>query len=119
MKLRNIIILLFFFCIATIVKAQSTKVQTNTIKVFGNCSQCKDRIETALDTKGVKTANWNIETKQLEVIYVPAKISIQQIHWLIAAAGHDTELEKAPDSVYLALPECCLYRTNSNTHQNK
>ena len=38
-----------------------------TIKVFGNCIQCKTRIEAAIKTKGVKNAVWSIETKLLKL----------------------------------------------------
>lgn len=89
-----------------------------TIKVSGNCGQCKSRIENALDMKGIKSAEWNVDTKMLEVVYVPEKISIEQINKLIASVGHDTETEKAADSVYLKLPDCCLYRENPNTHHD-
>jgi hypothetical protein len=32
------------------------------------------------------------------------------IHKGVAATGHDTQLVKADDNVYKALPECCLHR---------
>jgi hypothetical protein len=35
---------------------------------------------------------------------------MEQIQDKIAAAGHDTELKKAKDETYNALPECCHYR---------
>lgn len=94
------------------------KVKTETFKVFGNCGQCKERIESALDAKGIISANWNVKTKQCEVVYKTKKINTDKIHELIAASGHDTELKKAPDSVYFKLPDCCLYRENPNTHDD-
>ena len=83
-----------------------------TIKVFGNCIQCKTRIEAAIKTKGVKNAVWSIETKLLKLQFDPAVISIDKIHQKIADAGHDTEFKKAKNKTYNALPECCLYREN-------
>ncbi len=80
------------------------------IKVYGNCTMCKKRIETALDRKGIKQANWDPRTKDLAVVYNKSKISEDKIHEIVAAAGHDTEKVKAPDEVYSKLPFCCLYR---------
>lgn len=95
-----------------------TKTEKTSFKVFGNCSQCKERIESALDQKGIKMAEWNIKTKELTVVFNPQKITLEQIHELVAKAGHDTEKNKAPDSVYVDLPDCCLYRENPNTHED-
>ena len=89
-----------------------------TFKVYGNCGQCKERIETALDQKGIKSAEWNVESKMIEVVYVPEKITLDQIHKIINGVGHDTEKSKAADSIYQKLPDCCLYRENPNTHAN-
>ncbi len=91
-------------------KAQKKVVQ-DSIKVFGNCIMCKRRIEASLfDVKGVKAVNWNVNTKNMFIAWRPDKVSIQEIHKIIAAVGHDTQKAKAPDSVYTELPFCCLYR---------
>jgi periplasmic mercuric ion binding protein len=87
---------------------------TTSIKVFGNCGMCKARIEKVLDHKGIKKAEWNRTSKQLEVVYNSDKISEQKIHELIASAGHDTEKVKAKDEVYASLPFCCLYRDHEH-----
>lgn len=79
-------------------------------KVFGVCEQCKNRIESALKVKGIRSTNWNIDTKMLSVSYDPSKISLDKIHNKIVAVGHDTYLKKANDAVYRALPACCHYR---------
>jgi len=81
------------------------------IKVSGNCEMCKERIETAAKSvAGVTTAEWSAETKQLHVSFDGTKTSSDAIQKAIAKAGHDTEKYKAPDDVYKALPDCCLYR---------
>lgn len=81
------------------------------IKVSGNCEMCKERIETAAKSvAGVTTAEWSTETKQLHVSFDGTKTSSDAIQKAIAKAGHDTEKYKAPDDVYKALPDCCLYR---------
>jgi Cu(I)/Ag(I) efflux system membrane fusion protein len=80
-------------------------------KVSGNCEMCKDRIEkTSLSIKGVSSAIWDIEKKSVNIEYDSEQTSTDKIARAIADAGHDNEFFKAPDSVYKALPECCLYR---------
>jgi outer membrane receptor for ferrienterochelin and colicins len=79
-------------------------------KVFGACEQCKDRIEIALKIKGVKTADWNVDTKQLALEYNPAVISLEKIENKIVAIGHDLVNKKAKNVIYKSLPSCCLYR---------
>jgi outer membrane receptor for ferrienterochelin and colicins len=86
-----------------------TKFVTDSFKVYGNCQQCKDRIEHAVHVKGVKSATWSIETKMLSVTFDSSRVSEGKLHQLIAAKGHDTDKEKAKDEVYNKLPSCCLY----------
>jgi mercuric ion binding protein len=101
--------------LASAVFAQNKTVTTK-IKVFGNCGMCKQRIETALDVPGIKTASWDSKTKMLDVVYNKSKISEQKIHDIIAAVGHDTEKAKAKDNVYSELPFCCLYRDHDHSN---
>ena len=121
MKTR-ITIIFTLLCIATGAMAQSAsdkttskKAVTADIKVYGNCGMCKARIETALDHKGIKQAKWDPVTKNLNVAYVPSKITEQQICDLIAEVGHDTDKSKAKDEVYAKLPFCCLYRDHDHS----
>ena len=115
MKARSITILTAILAfVALSASAQTKNVKTN-IKVYGNCAMCKKRIETALDTKGVKQAIWDSKTKELQVVYVSSKISEQEIHQLVAAVGHDTDKVKANDEVYAELPFCCLYRDHDHS----
>ena len=116
-KMKNFfIIILAIFSLMAFKNIQ--KPTTAKFKVFGNCPQCKERIELALDVKGVKSAEWNVDTKIIEVVFIADKISLDKIHLLIANCGHDTEKTKAPDNVYLKLPDCCMYRDNNNTHHD-
>lgn len=82
---------------------------TITFKVWGNCGMCKKTIETALDVKGIKSADWNKDTKIITLTYNPQKITEDKIHELIAAAGYDTEKVKGDDKAYQNLPHCCHY----------
>jgi mercuric ion binding protein len=116
MKTR-IVYIITFICIAfaSFAQTNSKKVVTADIKVYGNCGMCKARIEAALDTKGVKQAKWDPTTKNLNVVYVPTKITEQQICDIVASAGHDTDKSKAKDEVYAKLPFCCLYRDHDHS----
>jgi outer membrane receptor for ferrienterochelin and colicin/copper chaperone CopZ len=89
--------------------AQQSAVNTS-FKVAGVCIQCKHRIEKALKIKGVQSAQWDIPSHTLALTYDPSLVSLDQVHHKLAEAGHDTELEKARDEAYNALPECCHYR---------
>ena len=78
-------------------------------KVSGNCEMCEARIEkAALGVNGVKTADWNQETKLLKITF-NGDVNKEDIQKSIAAVGHDTEKYKAKDAVYNALPGCCKY----------
>ena len=81
-----------------------------TFKVFGACEHCKERIENSVKGRGVRSAVWNVDSKELSLVYNPAKISLEKIENKIVAVGHDLENKKAKDIVYNALPTCCLYR---------
>lgn len=89
----------------------AAKMEHQSIKVSGNCDQCKQRIETAAKSvSGVSSADWSAETKMLHVQFDGAKTNLDTIQKAIAKAGHDTEKYKASDAAYKALPECCKYR---------
>ena len=83
--------------------------------MLGNCEECKDRIETALDIEEVKFVKWNKNSKMLKLAY-ESTITLDSLKHRIASVGHDTEGFTASDSVYAKLPGCCLYRDNPSTH---
>lgn len=101
------IITAFFALIAFTGFSQDTK--TDTIKVFGECGMCQDRIEKAAKLEGVSSASWNEDSKLLVVTYDSAKTSNDAIQKKVASVGHDTEKYKADDKVYAKLPGCCHY----------
>src|SRR5690554_5057837 len=79
--------------------------------VGGSCEMCKDRIEkTAKSVNGVIGAVWVLADQSLHLDFDSKKTSADKVAKAIAAVGHDTEKFKADDSVYNALPACCLYR---------
>jgi mercuric ion binding protein len=106
-SLAMMVFLAFFStAFATIIEHEKTA----TFKVYGNCAMCVERIQdAALEDKHVKSAEWNLDTKMLTVVYDEDAVSLQQINENIAAVGHDTETVDAPDKKYRKLPECCKY----------
>src|SRR6187401_1074494 len=91
-------------------QANKAKDSTVTFRVSGACEMCKERIEKTLKIRGVRSADWNVDSKILTIIYNPGIVSFLKVNKIIAEAGHDTELEKAKDAVYNELPSCCHYR---------
>lgn len=101
---------------APLLPAQDNSPVEARFKVYGNCGMCTKRIEKAVTISEVKYAKWNKSTKMLTVAYLPGSITLDSLQQRVAAVGHDTERFRAPDTVYEALPSCCLYRSGRNTH---
>jgi len=93
--------------------------KTEKIEVKGNCDMCESRIEkTAKAVEGVSKADWNKETKKLEVTFDDAKTSVHKIEVAVAKVGHDTAHQKASDDVYNKLPDCCKYERAEQKKDN-
>ena len=87
-KFSVLLLSIVFFNISSY--AQESK--TDTIKVFGNCNMCKEKIEGSLKEKdGITAKNWDKKTKLLVVTYDAAKISKEQIGQKIADVGYDNQ----------------------------
>jgi len=116
MKTKSII-LSISFALATIFSFAQTKtidaVQSEKIKVWGNCGMCKGHIEKAAKAAGASYALWNKDTKILSVQYVATKTSDKQIQQSIANAGYDTKDFTANEAAYKKLDECCQYDRKS------
>ena len=88
--------------------------KTEKFKVYGNCGSCESRIESAAKSvDGVSKADWNKETKMMEVTFDDSKTDVHKVHMAIAKAGHDTQMHKATDEAYNKLPGCCKYDRSS------
>ena len=112
MKKSIFSLVVMFFIVGTMsVFAQS---KTEEFKVYGNCGMCETRIENAAKSvNGVTTADWDKETKMIEVSFDASKTDVHKVHKAIAKVGHDTDMHKADDKVYNALPGCCQYERNT------
>ncbi len=84
--------------------------KTETFKVYGNCGMCEKTIEASLkNVKGIEKADWNKETKMMEVTFDLELISLKEIKQKIADVGYDTDEVRATDDTYNGLPGCCQY----------
>lgn len=110
MKTKNILLLLVCFAAGLFSYGQSNTYTTDHFKVFGACEMCKVRIEDAVKLKGVKSADWNVDSKQLTITYNASQVTLEKIQNRILAAGHDLADRKAKEIIYKQLPECCHYR---------
>jgi mercuric ion binding protein len=97
-------------------KAEKGMEQTVSFKVTGICGNCKERIEsTALDVKGVKKAEWDIQSDML-VLVGSSKMDKQKVADALAKAGHKSELAAADPKGYAKLPGCCQYDSGIEKH---
>lgn len=107
--MKKLILLVMLFTGVT--TFAQNKVAKGTLLVDGVCKMCKSRIEKAcLTSKGVKSADWNLETHELKVIYDDGKTDLKAINQTVANAGHDTKLIMATDEAYSKVHACCKYR---------
>ena len=109
------LVVLFVLGILTVYAGEKTEKFT----VKGNCGMCEKRIEkAALSVDGVSKADWNKETKKIEVTFDDSKTNVYKVHMAIAKAGHDTDMHKAKDEVYNELPGCCKYDRAEEKHDS-
>ncbi len=107
--MKNIITIVLLL-IGTVSFAQNKNAKAS-FEVDGVCGMCKARIEKAcLNTKGVKFAQWNIDTHELKLIFDERKTNTSLIRTSILEAGHDVEEKKATDEAYASVHACCQYR---------
>lgn len=114
MKFNLIIksLLLCTFLIQTSPSFAQAPIETS-FEVSSVCEMCTARIEKAVDVKGVKTAEYDLDTHLLSIVYSPKHITEDEIHALLNAVGHDTEKSKASDEEYNSVHGCCKYRSDA------
>ena len=83
------------------------KTVTQKITVKGQCGECKEKIEKALDIPGVSFAEWNVDSKILTIRYNNSKISETDIHTLISNLGYATDKMEANKEAESKLNKCC------------
>ena len=91
------------------ISAQAQKAEL-TFGVSALCGMCEQRIEAAYDQKGIVAADYNLETKQLHVVFKTKKWNEESLHKLATGVGHDTDKYKSTDEAYANMHGCCKYR---------
>jgi copper chaperone CopZ len=90
--------------------SNSASATTASVRIYGNCGMCKRTIEGALNgVEGVHSAEWDIKSGMLAVVYEADKVSEDDIKAKVAAVGYDSDTHRAADEVYAALHGCCQY----------
>ena len=89
-------------------------------EVAGVCEMCKERIEkAALTTKGVKYANWDLETHMLSLVIDERKTSVLEVQESVAAVGHSTVEVETTIEAYNNLDKCCKYNDEEVINDHK
>jgi cation transport ATPase len=110
--MKKLIFILLITLTGLSVQAQEKKDKNakHDIEVKGNCDQCKKRIEkAAYSVKGVKSAVWHQDDKDLHLIIDETKCSLDDVRAAITKSGHDTDTMKAEKEAYDNLHSCCKY----------
>lgn len=102
--------LLAFVSLSGFSQEKPNKNRNVEFAVNGNCEMCKARIEkAAYAVKGVKSADWHVDHKDIHLIIDERKCSVEDVQKAIAKAGHDAGKVKATDADYDKLHGCCQY----------
>ena len=106
--------------LAGIVTTATAGERTSKFEVKGNCGMCEKTIEKAAHSvEGVLKADWNKESKLMNVTFDETKTSEDKIQLAIAQSGYDTKNHKAKNEVYNKLPGCCKYDRSENYQQHR
>ena len=109
-------LLWFSFSFSEKVFAANKNIVTEHHLVKGVCEKCKKRIEYASYIKGVKFAEWNVDTHDLTVVFDSTKTTSMLIMQSVVKSGHDVDDMKANNEDYDKLPPCCKYKSGIKKH---
>jgi copper chaperone CopZ len=103
--MKTILLSLFLLSTQLLFAQKPITVQ---IQTSAQCGDCKERIESALyQTKGVSYADFNLETKVVEVKFKESKTNKEALKGVIVSIGYDADDQKANLEAQKALPRCC------------
>lgn len=108
---KNTLGAIIVFAMTQISFGQTSEVK-ETFGVRGNCGMCKATIEKAAKIPGVSSAVWNVEKKEIEVVYNTSTTDLKAIHKSIAKSGYDTDEILKKQKAYDNLHGCCKYDPN-------
>jgi copper chaperone CopZ len=114
--MKSLILSLVFISIASFGFAQT---KSETLKVSGECSSCKKKIESAAKKAGATYAVWDVDSKELTIKYNSTSTNNAKIQKAIAAVGYDTPDFKATEEAYNKLDKCCQYDRDTAATENK
>ena len=84
---------------------------TYEFEVNGICGMCETRIvEAALSMPGIKSAEWDVNTKNMIVVLDEQISNIEEVGKTLSDLGHDNSFFEAHESAYDNLHPCCKYR---------
>lgn len=93
-------------------KPGEIKIHTSAI-----CEMCKEAIEYELTfTKGVKSAELDLDTKEVTIHFNPKKIDPSALRKAIAGVGYHADDVKRDPEAYAKLPFCCK---DNSPHLNR
>jgi len=99
---------LIFVLFMGVQQAVAQKTQAVEIKTSAQCEMCKAAIEKALLlTKGVKSADLDVDTKILTINFDPKKTTVDKLKTAITKVGYDADDKKADAKKYQKLDNCC------------
>jgi copper chaperone CopZ len=103
-KLISLLFIGILFCANNVV-AQTEVVK---IKTSAQCETCKATIEKHMNfEKGVKSAELNIEDKNLTVTYDAKKTTPEKLRIAVTKSGYDADSLLADPKAYKKLRKCC------------
>jgi cation transport ATPase len=108
MKTKTILLSLLAIITMSSGSTAQKKKETILIKTSAQCDMCKKRIEDAVYAiVGVKSAELNVKTAELKVIFNNTKTNSSDIRNTISKLGYDADNVKADHDAYNKLPPCC------------
>ena len=108
-SISKILVAITILLSLTSCNAQIKNAKTETVKIYGNCGMCEERIEKAGNLKNVAKVDWNVDTKMATLTYDAKQTNQDAILKRIALSGHDSDKFLAPNDSYSKIPGCCQY----------
>jgi periplasmic mercuric ion binding protein len=95
-------------CSMMMLQAAYAQDQKIVIKTTVQCDECKTKVEDALlFEKGIRSAEVNIDSQEVSVIYNPEKTDPDKIRKAISLVGYDADSIPADPKAYKRLKPCC------------
>jgi hypothetical protein len=107
--MKSLFSMIAIILLSTTTFAQIKNSKTESLKVYGNCGMCKEKIEKAGTQKNISKTIWSEETAMATITYDAKKTNADAILKKIALVGYDSDNFLAPDAVYKKLHGCCKY----------